>query len=131
MRAIDSSAIVKYLSREPGWERVREVMKEGIVTLNFAVIEVANALWKKVVRNEMGLEEVQKIMKAIVEAKLIPLEPFESYVIDALRIAVEHKVAVYDALFIAFALKRGLELVTADERQAEVAKALGVRVVLV
>jgi len=131
VRAIDSSAIVKYLSREPGWERVREVMKEGIVTLNFAVIEVANALWKKVVRNEMGLEEVQKIMKAIVEAKLIPLEPFESYVIDALRIAVEHKVAVYDALFIAFALKRGLELVTADERQAEVAKALGVRVVLV
>jgi predicted nucleic acid-binding protein len=131
VRAIDSSAIVKYLSREPGWERVREVMEEGILTLNLAVIEIANALWKKVVKNGMGLEEVQKIMKAIVEAKFIPLEPFEGYLIDALRIAVEHKVTVYDALFIAFALKRGLELVTADEKQAEVAKALGVKIVLV
>jgi len=76
MRVIDSSAIVKYLSREPGWERVRKVMKEGILTLELAVIEIANALWKKVVRNGMGLEEVQKIMKAIVEAKFIPLESF-------------------------------------------------------
>jgi len=51
-------------------------MKEGILILDLAVIEIANALWKKVVRNGMGLEEVQKIMKVIVEAKFIPLESF-------------------------------------------------------
>jgi len=106
-------------------------MKEGILTLDLAVIEIANALWKKVVRNGMGLEEVQKIMKAIVEAKLTPLEPFESYIIDALKISVEHKVTVYDALFTAFALKKSLEFATVDEKQAEVAKALGVKIVLV
>jgi predicted nucleic acid-binding protein len=49
----------------------------------------------------------------------------------ALRIAVEHKVTVYDALFTAFALKKSLEFVTVDEKQAEVAKALGVKIVLV
>lgn len=131
MRAIDSSAIVKYYVREPGWERVREVMREGVVTLNFAVVEVANALWKKVVRNEMSIDIAKEIVEDLTIRRAIFLEPFENYVTEALRIGAQHRITVYDALFIAFALKRGLELVTADERQAEVAKALGVRVVLV
>ncbi len=54
MRVADSSAIVKYYVREPGWERAREIMKEGVVTLNFAIIEIANALWRKIMRNEMS-----------------------------------------------------------------------------
>jgi predicted nucleic acid-binding protein len=48
VRAADSSALVKYYAREPGWERVRKVVLEDVVTLELAVIEVANALWKKV-----------------------------------------------------------------------------------
>ena len=56
MRAIDSSVIVKYFSREPGWEKAKQVLLEGVVTLNLSAKELANALWKKVVRNEMSYE---------------------------------------------------------------------------
>jgi predicted nucleic acid-binding protein len=33
MRAADSSALVKYLSREPNWESAREAILEGVVAL--------------------------------------------------------------------------------------------------
>ena len=48
--------IVKYFSREPGWEKAKQVLLEGVVTLNLSAKELANALWKKVVRNEMSYE---------------------------------------------------------------------------
>jgi predicted nucleic acid-binding protein len=131
VRVVDSSAIVKYYVREPGWERVREIMKEGVVTLNFAIIEIANALWRKIMRNEMSVDIAKEIVEDLVIRRAIPLEPFENYITEALKISAQHRVTVYDALFIASALKKSLELVTADEKQAEVAKALGVGVVLV
>jgi predicted nucleic acid-binding protein len=43
--------------------------------------------------------------------------------------AFEHKITVYDALPIAFALRKSLELITANEKQAEVAKALGIKTI--
>jgi predicted nucleic acid-binding protein len=43
---------------------------------------------------------------------------------------VEAKVTVYDALFIALAKKKGLELVTCDATQAEAAKRMDVKVLL-
>ena len=131
MRVADSSAIVKYYVHEPGWERVREIMKEGVVTLNFAIIEIANALWRKIMRSEMSVDIAKEIVEDLVIRRAIPLEPFENYITEALKISAQRRVTVYDALFIAFALKKGLELVTVDEKQAEVAKVLGIGVVLV
>ena len=56
MRVIDSSALVKYFTREAGWEKVREVLIDGVVTLDLAVKEVANALWKRVTRGEIDYD---------------------------------------------------------------------------
>jgi len=33
--------------REPGWERVEQVMLEGVLTLDLSAKEIANALWEK------------------------------------------------------------------------------------
>jgi len=63
VRAADSSALVKYYAREPGWERVRKVVLEGVVTLELAVIEVANALWKKVLRSKMSFDLAREIVE--------------------------------------------------------------------
>ena len=75
MRAADSSALVKYYAREPGWERVRKVVLEGVVTLELAVIEVANALWKKVLRSKMSFDLVREIVEdlTIRKASMKPL----------------------------------------------------------
>ena len=130
MRVIDSSALVKYFSREPGWERVEQVMLEGVLTLDLSAKEIANALWKKVTRNEMSYEVAMEIVRDIVENKALRMESQESYLMDAFKIAVEAKVTVYDALFVALAKKKGLELVTCDAMQAEVAKRMNVKVLL-
>ncbi|AJB41872.1 PilT protein domain protein [Thermofilum adornatum 1505] len=130
MRVIDSSALVKYFSREPGWERVEQVMLEGVLTLDLSAKEIANALWKKVTRNEMSYEVAMEIVRDIVENKALRMESQESYLMDAFKIAVEAKVTVYDALFVALAKKKGLELVTCDAMQAEVAKSMNVKVLL-
>ena len=131
MRVADSSALVKYYVREPGWERVRKVVLEGVITLELAVIEVANALWKKVLRSEMSFDLAREIVEDLTIRRALPLEPCKPYVAEALRIAVEHGITVYDALFIAFALKKGLELVTADSKQAEVAEKLSIKALLI
>lgn len=130
MRVIDSTAIVKYFSREPGWEKVKQVLLEGVVTLDLSVKELANALWKKVVRNEMSYEVAQEIIRDMVEGKALRMESQENYLVDAFKIAVEANITVYDALFIALAKKKELELVTCDAAQAEAARKLGVKVLM-
>ncbi|MEM3078142.1 MAG: hypothetical protein QXR38_01440 [Nitrososphaerales archaeon] len=47
MRVIDSSALVKFFSREEGWDRVEEVILEGVMSFDLSIKEVVNALWKK------------------------------------------------------------------------------------
>jgi len=130
VRVIDSTAIVKYFSREPGWEKVKQVLLEGVVTLDLSVKELANALWKKVVRNEMSYEVAQEIIRDMVEGKALRMESQENHLVDAFKIAVEANITVYDALFIALAKKKELELVTCDAAQAEAARKLGVKVLM-
>ena len=50
---------------------------------------------------------------------------------DALRIAINYRVTVYDALFIAQAKAKGAILVTADEKQHNTARSMGVESELV
>ncbi|MEJ2781337.1 hypothetical protein WIW89_10745 [Stygiolobus sp. CP850M] len=47
MRVIDSSSLVKFFSKEKGWEKVAEIITEGIMTLDLSIKEVANTMWKK------------------------------------------------------------------------------------
>jgi predicted nucleic acid-binding protein len=128
VRVIDSSALVKYFSRVPGWERVKLVMLEGILTLDLSTKELANALWKKVMRNQMSHDTAREIIKDIVESKALRVESQENYLLDALEMAVKANITIYDALFIALAKKKNLELVTCDSTQAEAAEMLGVKV---
>jgi predicted nucleic acid-binding protein len=127
VKVIDSSALIKYFSREEGWENVREVMLEGVVTLDLAIKELSNALWKKVRRAEMSIDIARSILEDLITNKAIPIESEDKYLDKAFEIAVEHGITVYDSLFIAMALKRSLDLITCDENQASIARKLGVK----
>lgn len=50
------------------------------------------------------------------------------YLDTAFRIAVENSITIYDALYIAQALKHDATLVTSDRKQAQVAERLGVKI---
>jgi predicted nucleic acid-binding protein len=121
---------VKYFTREAGWEKVREVLIDGVVTLDLAIKEVANALWKRVVRGEMGYDTALTIIRTLLEGA-IPVVDERDYLARAFELAAKHKVTVYDALFVALALEKNTELVTSDKLQAAAAEKAGVRVVVV
>lgn len=125
MRVIDSSALVKHFSRKSGWEEVERIMLEGVVTLDLAVKELANALRKKVSENEMNFEIAARIIRDVVEGKPFPVEPQEPYLVEAFEMALRNDMTVYDALFVAMAKRKGLELVTCDEKQAKAARRKG------
>ncbi len=133
MRAVDASALAKYLLREEGWEKVEDLLLLGAYSLDLAVKEVANAIWKHhvlrgVISREQALE-VYRALRRLAEEALI-LEPQSIYMDEAFSIAIGEGVTVYDALYIAQARARG-GLLTADNRQAAVAERLGVKVVVV
>ncbi len=124
MKVIDSSILVVYFSREPGWENAERILLEEIVTLDLAVKEVANALWKKVIRREMSLENAVSIVEDLVSG-VIPLYRQERFLPEALRIAARNHITVYDSLFIALAKDLGAVLVTLDKKQADAANREG------
>jgi predicted nucleic acid-binding protein len=130
VRVIDSSALVKYFAREEGWERVRELILEGVVTLDLAIKEVANALWRKVKRGDMSVDVALEIIRDLSESKAVKVMGQDEYIEDAFRIALEYGITVYDSLFIALAERLGVELVTCDGVQGEKAVARGINVVM-
>lgn len=131
MRVIDSSALVKYFSREDGWERVREIILDGVTTIDLTIKEVANALWKKISKNEIKREVAEKILASLVNDEPFPIKRQDRYLLEAFELATEWNITIYDALFIEMAREESLELVTSDAKQAEVAKRLGLNVILV
>lgn len=131
MRAIDSSSLVKFFSREEGWDRVAEVLREGVITLDLGIKEVANALWKKALKNEISFSVAREIVKDLAEEKAIPVVDQARFTAEAFALAVSEKITVYDALFIVAAKRLGKELVTSDKKQAEVAARNGVKAIFI
>ena len=127
MIAIDSSVLVMYFSKEEGWEEAEKVIEQGVVTLELAVKEVANSLWKKVLREEMAEEDAIRIILDLASGDIIRIEDQGKYLEEAFDIAAKKRITIYDALFISLAKSRKLELVTCDRRQGRVAEEEGVK----
>jgi predicted nucleic acid-binding protein len=120
VRVIDSSALIKYVSREEGWEIVETHIKEGCVTLELAIKETANALVKKVLKNEVATETAKKIIAHL--PKIVRIVPQTEHFSKAVEIATKYKITIYDALFIALAVNFGQPLLTSDKKQAEISE---------
>ena len=52
-----------------------------------------------------------------------------SFTLQTTHYAKKHNTSIYDAMFIAAALKNAYELVTCDNNQAELAKKVGVKTI--
>lgn len=129
MKVIDSSALIKYIAKEENWEKVEEHLKEGCITLDLAVKETANALVKKALRSEVNSETAKEILNYL--PRIIRVTPQKEHFSKALEIAIKHKLAIYDALFIALSVNTNTPLLTSDEKQAKTSKEYGVAVTLI
>jgi predicted nucleic acid-binding protein len=132
---IDASALVKFILKEEGWERVYKILSTRVVSVDHIVKEAANAIWKhcsihKTYPPDVTLKEFQ-LLKKIIDEKLVLLESELKYLDKAFEIAVENSIPVYDALYIAQAITRNIPLATSDKRQAGIAEKLKVQVIFI
>ena len=127
VKVIDSSSLVKFFSKEEGWDRVEEVILEGVVSLDLSIKEVANALWKKVLNGEVEVQDAEEIAKDLAKSEAIKIKNQNDYMLGAFEVAVKNKITIYDALFIELAKNIKTELVTSDSIQAEIARKEGVK----
>ncbi|BAA29464.1 type II toxin-antitoxin system VapC family toxin [Pyrococcus horikoshii] len=129
MIVIDASSIAKYILREENWEEVRKYLLDDPHSLTLALAEVSNAIWKHyVLYKVVSAEEVGIMLKALkrLEEDVINFEPFEHYLKDAMSIAINWSIPVYDALYLAQAKRYG-KLLTSDKEQWRIAKKLKIK----
>ncbi len=136
MRVIDTSAFSKFLLKEEGWEKVVPHLRpeKEPVTVELLLVETTNVLWKHALRMKtIDKEKAEELFEGVMElvtSGALKVEENSKYLGEAFRIALEKGITVYDALFIAQAKALNAPLVTCDEKQGEIARELGLNVVL-
>jgi len=129
-KVIDSSALAVFLLKEEGWKRMMEILREKPYTIELAVKEVANSIWKRAkLLKDIDENKALTILGDLLKLRrtALRIEPQDIYLSQALEIALKNDAAVYDSLFIAQALAKKAILVTLDKKQAEIASRLGIR----
>jgi predicted nucleic acid-binding protein len=80
-------------------------------------VEVANALWKAVRRNEISQANAALAISFLRDLDIATL-PSMDILPQALDLAIRHDRTVYDSLYVVLVLQTKSEMITADERLA-------------
>nr|WP_152881011.1 type II toxin-antitoxin system VapC family toxin [Thermococcus sp. 101 C5] len=123
--------------KEEGWKKVIPYLDPSLEphAVDMLLIETTNAVWKymkkyKVITREQAMG-LYKQMTKLIEEKIITLEPGKKYLQEALKIAMDYDISIYDSLFLAQARNLKAELITSDKRQREVAKKIGLNAIYI
>ena len=117
---IDTSALIRLYVPDgplpPGLEEAIDDAWKGdgaLLVPELALTEAAQVLWKKEQQGYLTMDEVDEILDAILD---LPIESIghRDLLVDALALARECGLTVYDALFLALAVARKAALITAD-----------------
>jgi predicted nucleic acid-binding protein len=131
-KVIDSSVLTKYLLKEKDWEKIHEILLERPYTLDLAMKEVVNAIWKRVfLLKDMDIKRAFMILNDLLDMKLLRVEPQDNYLKSAFEIAINTGTALYDSLFIAQAFSKNAILITADKKQYKTTSELGLASILI
>jgi predicted nucleic acid-binding protein len=131
---IDASSLAKYVLREEGWVNIENrLLSDDVFTLDLALKEVLNAVWKHTIihhtfTKEVALEKYM-ILVRLVEEGVVVVESEKAYLEDAFSTALQTGITIYDSLYIAQAMKRKARLLTSDDRQVRAAQRLGLEVI--
>jgi predicted nucleic acid-binding protein len=117
---IDASVAVKWFIPEPQSDRAAFLLAEyrahrlDFIAPDVLIAEVGNTLWKRsVLRGEIASAGAQAMYRDFIDLR-IPLRSSSALAEQALAIAVAHHHSLYDALYIALALERKCDLISAD-----------------
>ena len=112
---VDASVMVKWLVPEEYSAQARRVRHTGaelLAPLHFRA-EVANALWKKVGKQILSADEARRLLTVQLPVTQFAIPPLLPVAFD---IALRYERTVYDALYVALALRERCQLVTADKK---------------
>lgn len=129
---VDASILIQAFVQETGTARVQTLLAgleqdepDQLNVPEFCVLECTNILWKYVRLHGMPREQAEQ---AVQQLRSLPLTiyPATPLLNPALRIGLDQQIAIYDAVYLALADTLGHPLITADQRQAEIAEASGI-----
>lgn len=114
---IDASVVVKWFLPEPLAEAAARLRREDLQcdAPDLLLLEVANALWKQIVRGKLDLRTANQAVEALGVAP-IRFHGAPSLFARAFELAAETGRSVYDCSYLALAIRTGRPLVTADRR---------------
>lgn len=131
MKVIDSSSLAKYVNREVNWEDVGNLIKGGCTTLELALKEVGNSIWKRVMKGELTRDTALSLYKDLVTLRPFKIANQEELYPRAFEVSTTFNIPLYDSLFIELSRRLSVQLVTSDEKQVDISRKLGIECIYV
>lgn len=121
---VDASVAVQWLIPEQNTSQAMRLLREVAVLAvpDLIYSEVGNALWKRVQRNEIDMNQGSLLIEEFLR---LPLDVYPSteLLTSAFQIAHSVSATVYDALYLALSQRLHAPLVSADQRLLSQARA--------
>lgn len=134
-KVIDTSALVKYVLPEqdsPVAEKLVALHRVGTINLiapEYILVESANVLWKHLERRNILLEEAVESLRTLRDLRVRLISNAE-LLDDALTLAADSGITVYDSLFCTLAARENAQLITSDRPLVRRMTGTGVEAVL-
>ncbi len=121
---VDASVVLKWFVPEIHSEAARRLLAAAHQYLapDLLFPEVGNAIWKKVRRGELTAEEGQRLA-ADISTIAVETVSTRGLMIDAHALAITTGLTVYDAMYLALAVRLKTELITADDKLGRIVAA--------
>lgn len=131
---IDASVLVQGFMEDTYSRRVDTLLAELNISNppvlhipETCLAECANVLWKQVRFHGTSVADAKLALHNLINLNLT-VYPSNLLLPRALEIALEHTLAVYDALYLALAQQMNLPLITVDARQRDIAEKLRIQI---
>jgi predicted nucleic acid-binding protein len=113
---VDASVAFKWYFEEPWSDAARRLLSgERLIVPRLFFLETSNVLRKRCERKEMSADDARATADSLAE---LPLEvwPDHRLVRPALDLALDFRVSMFDAVYVALAIRLQGQLMTADRR---------------
>jgi predicted nucleic acid-binding protein len=130
MIVLDASFLAKLVLEEKGSEKARRLVRlwaregEILATIDLALPEALNVLWKHTKKigdldPDKAAESSEDLLKIWAKLKVYPSKEIAK---EAIRLALEEEITIYDALYIQLAKTKRAALATFDKKEAAIAE---------
>ncbi len=121
---IDASVAVKWFVPEDLSPAASRLLRgdDEFIAPDLLFAEVASAVWKKARRGELSQRDAQRLVSDITAAP-IDAVPCRALAADGHALAHAVGITVYDAMYLALAVRLRTQVVTADDRLHDAAAA--------